>query len=362
MSNLVCRPVSGQEVATCPRPAVGEEVYIGVDVSRSKWAHCVRFGDEVRRQLSTPGELSHLQALVKEYSGSKVHVVYEACGFGFEIAWWLQEQQSDVMVIAPTRVPRAPGRRVKTDRLDARELALKRELNQLKGIYIPSRAGHEKRQLVRTYQQTLKDRRRQQTRIRAMLQEHGRLGPSPRAGWKAYLDWLETQKTRLSPGVTTSLSTLLLLRAEADRAVKRLQQAILAVGKSPDYEPIVRELVKEPGVGEFTATVLLLELGSFDRFRSGAALAHYLGVTPSEHSTGDTVRRGNILKCGPGTLRALLVQCAWRSVRRDHGDPQMRAVYERLLPDSKRAIIAVTRRLAVAIHARWKAALLVKNP
>lgn len=362
MSNLVCRPLGRQAVSQATAPGVGEAVYIGVDVSRSKWVYCVRFGGALRRRLSTAGELCHLQALVREYSGSTVHLVYEACGFGFEIAWWLQEQQIDVMVIAPSRVERAPGRRVKTDRLDAEAMALKREQGQLKGIYIPTRAGHEKRQLVRTYQQVLKDRRRPQTRIRAMCQEHGRLGPKPAAGWAAYRTWLDRESTTLPPPVATSVGILLSGRAEADRCVKQLRSEILRIGKSPGYRPIVRDLTRQAGIGEFSATIFLLELGCLSRFRSGAALAHYLGVTPSEYSTGDMVRRGPILKCGPGTLRSLLVQCAWRSIRRDQGDPRLRAVYDRLLPDSKRAIIAVARHLAVAIYANWKAALVTMDP
>jgi transposase len=356
MNRLVCVPLEEQERRSKgARPQADEPVIVAIDVSRSKWVYCVRWGGQERR-LSTPGELCHLQALVREYASSQLHVVYEACGFGFEIAWWLQEQQIDVMVIAPSKVERAPGRRVKTDRLDAAKMALKREQRQLKGIYVPPRPRHEDRQLARTYVQTIKDRRREQTRIRSLLQEHGRLGPSPALGWAPYRNWLGEQQ--LPPPVATSVRALLALRESADRNAKEIKREILALAHTPQYSPIIRALTKQPGVGPFSAMLLVLELITMTRFRSGDALAHYLGLTPSEYSTGETVRRGPILKCGPGVVRALLVQCAWRSIRRDQGDPKMRAFYDRLRPkaQSKRAIIAVARQLAVSLYTRWTSA------
>jgi transposase len=297
--------------------------------------------------------LRHLQALVQPFASSQLHVVYEACGFGFEIAWWLQEQKIDVMTIAPSKVERAPGLRVKTDRLDAAKMALKREQSQLKGIYIPPRACHENRQLSRTYLQALKDRRREQTRIRSLIQEHGLLGPAPALGWVRYRQWLEAQE--LPEPVAFSVRSLLALRESADRAAKELRREILALASTPSYRPVITALTGQPGVGPFGAMLFMLELSTVTRFRTGKALAHYLGLTPSEYSTAETIRRGSILKCGPGLVRALVVQFAWRSVRRDQGDPKLRAVYDRLHSRtlSKRAIIAVARRLVVSLHQRW---------
>ncbi len=97
-----------------------------------------------------------------------------------------------------------------------------------------------------------------------------------------------------------------------------------------------------------------MEIGDVRRFRTADSIANYLGLTPSEYSSGDTVHRGHILKCGPGTVRAAMLQCGWASVRKG-GDATLRAVYDRLVPrtGNKRAIIAVTRRLVVRLRARW---------
>jgi transposase len=156
-------------------------VTIAVDLSRSKWVYCVRWEGAERLRLSTSGEIKHLQALVRRYVGCPVHLAFEACGFGYEIAWWARAEQIAVTVIAPSRMERAPGLQVKTDRLDVGRMARQLEEGSLKGIYVLARADHERRQVVRTYGQAVKERKRAQVRIRSLMQEHGRLGPVPRA-------------------------------------------------------------------------------------------------------------------------------------------------------------------------------------
>jgi transposase len=345
--------VGEQGPAQAPvRPAPGTAVSIAIDVSRSTLVYCIRWDGAERRRLSTPAELRHLQAVVAQYREYQLHVAYEACGFGYEPAWWLQEQQIAVTVIAPSRVERAPGRTVKTDRVDAGKLARKLEQRELKGIYIPPRPIHEHRQLGRTYAQCLKERKRAQIRIRSLMQEQGRLGPLPTAGWTAYATWLGAQA--LPEPVRACVHAHQELRMLADRHARRLRRELGEVARRAPYQPVVRALQTQAGVGTFSAICLVLELGDIARFATGAALAHYLGLTPSQYSSGEVDRRGHILKCGPGPLRGLLLQCAWAAIRPGR-DATLAAVFERLAPRAgrKRAIVAVARRLAVKLHRRW---------
>ena len=125
----------------------------------------------------------------------------------------------------------------------------------------------------------------------------------------------------------------------------------------PAYAAVVAALTTHAGVGELTAIRLILEVGDITRFRRAAAWTNFLGLTPSEYSTGEAVaHRGPICKCGPAPLRAALVQCAWASCR---SDATLRAMFERIgaRAGRKRAIIAVTRRLALRLRARWLEAL-----
>jgi transposase len=103
---------------------------------------------------------------------------------------------------------------------------------------------------------------------------------------------------------------------------------------------------------------LILELGDIRRFATKGSLPKYLGVTPSQYSSGELDHRGHILKCGPAALRAMLLQCAWSAVR--HGsDAHLKERFETVAPriGRKRAIVAVTRRLAIQLRTRWLAVL-----
>ena len=337
-------------------PASGTEVKIGIDLSRTKWVYCVRWEGEERRRLTTPAELKHVQALVGEYTGCPVHLTFEACGFGYEIAWWAQEQNISVTVIAPSRVERAPGLQVKTDRIDVGKMARKLEQGELKSIYIPSRSEHEKRQVVRTYGQAIKERKRAQQRIRSLMQEHGRLGPPPGAGWNVYQQWLDGQQ--LAEEVKLSVEALLAMRTSADLQAKILRARLRQIAVSDPYRKIIEALCTHPGVAELSAIRFVLEIGDIHRFSTADSIGHYLGLTPSEYSSGELVRRGPILKCGPGTLRAAMLQCGWASIRKG-GEPALVEMFERLAARAgrKRAIVAVTRRLVVRLRARWLEAL-----
>lgn len=332
----------------------GEEVTIGVDLSRTKWVYSCRWRGQEQRRLSSPADIEHLKKLAREYldQNCTVRVVYEACGFGYRPAWQLMEQGAEVVVVAPSTIEKAPGRGVKTDRLDASDLALKHEKRLLKGIYIPEPEQHDWRQLSRTYEQMIADRRRQQTRLRLMLQEHGYTTPDPKQGWGALQSWISQQE--FPPGLSICVQELMLARQSADMRAQRLRQEIGKVSKQPRYKPLVKALAEQSGVGRFSALRFVLEIGSIERFATADSLPNYLGLTPGEYSSGDTVHRGHVRKCGPGTVRAWLIQCAWAAVRA-RKDPNLVACYERLSDRAgkKRAIVAVARKLSLRLRARW---------
>jgi transposase len=350
------RLVAVDNQAGARTPAPGTEVKIAIDLARTKWVYCVRWGGQEQHRQTTPAELKHVQALVARYPGCPVHLAFEACGFGYEIAWWAQAQGIAVTVVAPSRMERTPGLQVKTDRIDAGKMARKLEQGELKGIAVPSQADHEKRQVVRTYAQALKERKRGQNRIRSLMQEHGRLGPLPSAGWKVYRQWLETQP--LAEEVQLCVDTLLAMRTMAETQATMLKARLLRIAAGAEYRQIVDALCTHPGVGPLSAIRFILEIGDIHRFATADSIGHYLGLTPSEYSSGDLVQRGSILKCGPGTLRAAMLQCGWASVRKG-GDATLKEVFERvaLRAGRKRAIVAVTRRLVVRLRARWLAAV-----
>jgi len=338
------------------RPDPGSQVWMAIDISRTKLVFCVRWDGAEQRRLSTPMGLEHVRTLVEQYRECAVHVAYEACGFGFEIAWWLQEHGVATTVIAPSRMERAPGLAVKTDRLDAGKMARKLEKGELKAIYVPGRTVHEQRTFGRTYAQCVKERKRAQVRIRALLQDHAKLGPLPAQGWTAYSEWLQGQ--HLAPPLAQSVKAHLELRRVADQQARSLHAQLEVLAASESYATIVKALRQQSGVGTMSAIRLVVELADIQRFPTAASLPHYLGLTPSQYTSGEIDRRGHIMKCGPGMLRALLLQCAWAAVRHGH-DQDLVPVFQRLAPrvGRKRAIVAVARRLAIKLRRRWLQAI-----
>jgi transposase len=336
------------------RPEAGQAVYIGLDVSRTKWVFNVRWGGAEQRRIVTPAGLAHALAVVAPYSGQPIHLAYEACGFGYEIAWQLAARGIAVTVVPPSTIARVPGARVKTDRLDAGTLARELEHGRLKRVRVPTRDDHARRQLSRTYTQASKDKKRAQARVRSLLQDHGYLGPRPAAGWRAYGAWIGTLS--LPPSVQLCVDELLHARETAAQSAQRLKRALGTVALEPTYRPLVTALSAQGGVGPFTAIRLRLELGDMHHFRTADSFPNFLGLTPNEDSSGDRVHRGHIAKRGPGHVRGWLVQSAWVCVRTGR-DPELRACFERLSPrvGKKRAIIAVARRLALRVRARWLA-------
>jgi len=340
----------GQEPRSL-RPPGGSQVWIAIDVSRTKLAFSIRWDGAERRRLSTPLGLEHVRGVVEQYAQCQVHVGYEACGFGYQIAWWLRQQGIATTVIAPSRIERAPGLQVKTDRLDAAKMAYKLERGDLKGIYVPTQRLHQDRAFGRCYAQCLKERKRAQVRIRSLMQEHAFYGPAPVQGWKTYRDWLEGQV--LPDSIKACVRVHLRLREDAELLAKGLRLKLAMLADSEPYRAVIEELQKQSGVGQFSAIQLALELGDIDRFRTTDSLPHYLGLTPSQYMSGRVDHRGPTLKCGPRALRALLLQCAWAAVRARKGD--LMATFERLAPriGRKRAIVAVARRLAIKMRRRW---------
>ena len=348
---LSVRPIGWADQRGTNVAPPGTRVFMAIDVSRTKLVYCVRWEGGERR-LSTPMDLGCVQAEVQRYRECRLRVAYEACGFGYEIAWWLREQGIDVTLIAPSSVERAPGRQVKTDRIDAGKLAQKLERGELKGIYVPTRVQHQQRQVLRSYRQCTKERRRAQIQIRALMQEHGRLGPDRKQGWGRYQRWLPTQE--LSAPLQACVKALQEMRTVADEQAKALRAEATRLTRLPEYRGLIKALSDEAGIGPLSALQCVLELGTIQRFRTTDSLPNYLGLTPAQYSSGELDRRGHILKCGPVMLRTLFVQCAKAALRSRKG-AELSAMYNRLAPRIgwKKARVAVARKLATRFRQRW---------
>jgi transposase len=330
--------------------AKGKPIYVGIDVHKRDWAVTVLCQGEELYQATVVPDPAALVRLLRRFEASEVHTVYEAGPTGYWLHDSLVEAGFDSMVTPPSLVPRIGGR-VKTDRRDSRKLASMLAGGFLRRIHVLSAEERAHRQLLRTRNQIEHHRRQTQNQIKSLLLFHGKRAPATlRERWtEAHVHWME----RLSwehPALKTSLEAMLATYRYLTEQYKGLTQELERLAMTEKYRDRAALLTHIPGIGIFTAMAILVELQDIERFRRADQLASYLGLTPSQHSSGERIRMGHITRCGNYEVRTRLVESSWTLIRYDAG---AKATYERIKHQTgsgRKAITAIARRLALRIR------------
>jgi transposase len=283
---------------------------------------------------------------VKRLKGRRLHSVYEAGPFGYGLHDWLVSRGVYSIVASPAHIPTEPGSRVKTDRRDSTKLAATLEAGLLRPIYIPDAHHRADRELVRLRERIQRHRRASMARLKSLFLTYALQPPFPEtAHWGGPFNrWLEKLQLE-DPVLHEVLEETRSIYFDLTLRVKRLQLRLREMARSQPYEAWTALLTSVPGIGELTAVTLATEVSDWSRFKDGEAFSSYAGLTPSEYSSGDTIRRGRITRAGNPTIRRVLVESSWILIRRDAG---MRAFYEKVAGrrGPKKAIVAVARKLS----------------
>jgi len=331
-----------------------QEVFVGIDVSKRSHVVAVRYDGDLRWQGTFAQEYSHLRGLWSRLPGCRIHAVYEAGFSGFGLCDQMQADGIDAFVTPPSKVPQS-GDRVKTDRRDARKLAWELEKGGLRRCRVLSPAAREAREWSRYLSQVTSARTRLKVQIKSRLAWHGIHPPGDRARcWSRAYRGQILALTSGSGAVPVIMRDMVERLAAMDVCIAGLKRQLRDLAASEEYRQPVALLSSVPGIGWLTAIRLVLEWGDLSVFRNSAAFTAFLGLTPSEYSTGDRIRRGRITGQGNGQVRAWLVEAAWKAITRD---PALMARFRRLAPtpgDRKRAIVAVARTLAVRLFTCWR--------
>lgn len=290
--------------------------FVGLDVSRDKIAIAVlRPGEHVPLEQSIASTEEAVRQHVRRWGDpATLRVCYEAGPTGYELQRQLAELGVDCIVIAPSLIPKRPGRRVKTDRRDARSRCGLLRAGELTAIRIPEPEQEVVRDLLRGREDLTADILRSRHRLSKLLLRHGRVY---RAGstWTArHFAWIRAQhfaSSRLEQLVAHHLVVLdsrLAQRAALDRDISE-------IARSEEYAPAVRRLSCLRGISELSALTLIVEVGDFHRFASAPAFMGCTGLVASEYSSGERRRQGAITKTGNAHLRRILVEAAWQARR-----------------------------------------------
>lgn len=244
-----------------------------------------------------------------------VRAAYEAGPTGFGLARAAKSLGIEMLVAAPSKTPRAPGDRVKTDRRDAELLARLLLAGQLRAVPVPPEWLESIRHLARAREGVRRDLARARHRVSKLLLLHGRIYPGKTTWNRPHRRWLAAQAFEHQP---TELAYVDLLAA-VDGLVGRkeaLDERLSRLATDEHLWPTVARLRAFRGVDTLTALALHLELGGdWERFRSPRQLGSWLGLTPSLEQSGESESQGGITKTGSGIARRLLVEAAWHYAR-----------------------------------------------
>jgi transposase len=213
-------------------------------------------------------------------------------------------------VIAPSQMPRRAGTRIKNDSRDCLALAECSRAGQLRTVWVPDPADEAMRDLARAREDAVHMRTQQRQQLKSFLLRHDVRYSGKTAWTKTFDRWLATLNFGDGAAQTAFTEYCLAARA-ADERVQRLSQALQAAVVGWRFEPVVQALQALRGVDVTSAIALVAEVGDFSRFDHPRKLMGYLGLVPSEHSSGEKTSRGSITKTGNAHARRVLTEAAW---------------------------------------------------
>ena len=323
--------------------------FAGLDVHARKTAGAaVRLGsgEVFRAQLAGPptGAIEWLQSLPGE-----VRAVYEAGPTGFGLARAARAAGIEVMVCSPGASPRQPGDRIKTDTRDALKLARLHAAGQLRAVMVPEPELEALRDLIRCREDLRGDLMACRHRISKLLLRRDLVWNGPGSAWsQRHLAWLG--QVRLNDMLVElvfaeQLATHEVLLARRDR----LDRVIAEQAQNGPWASTVARLRCLRGIDTLTAVGLVAEIGDFAAFEHPRRLASFLGLVPSESSSGTKRRQGSITKAGSTHARRLLIEAAWHYRR----PPALSLTLHRRQAGQPPAAIDAAWRAQLRLHGRW---------
>ncbi len=291
------------------------EVFVGIDTAKARNAVAVAEGGR-RGEIRYLGEFDNtpdaVAKLVRKLTDRcpTAHFCYEAGPTGYGLYRQILALGQRCTVVAPSLIPRRPGERVKTNRRDAQTLARLHRAGELTAVWVPDETHEAVRDLVRTRAIAIEDYRRKRQHVTSFLLRHGRSYPGT-ATWRGrHLRWLDTQNFPHAAQRLAFQEMLNAIRTGAER-IDRLDAMLLEIVPAWTMAPVVSAFQALRGVGFQTATTLVAEVGDIRRFDHPRQLMAFLGLVPSERSTGETRRQGGITRTGNIRARKALVEAAW---------------------------------------------------
>jgi transposase len=326
--------------------------FVGLDVHKDAINVAMLLPGETRPvewQVSNdPAAVRRLVRKLQRSAVGEVRVCYEAGPCGYAVQRTVRELGVWCIVVAPSLIPRKPGERVKTDRRDARKLAELLRAGLLTEVHPPTEADEAVRDLCRARADAHGDLVRARHRVSKLLLRHGWTWNGGKKAWgQGHRLWLRSLRFEHKEDQWV-LEDYLLALEHIEERLRALDAQVEQTSLDPRYASAVAALRCFRGIDTLTAMCLVAELHDFMRFESARGLMAYLGLIPSEHSSGGKERRGEITKAGNRHARRLLIEASWHY--RHH--PSTLSLRKRREGQPAR-IVAIADRAMLRLHRRF---------
>jgi len=324
----------------------GTAVSVGLDVHKASIRLAAVRADELLDERTLPYDVEAVERVVLRWPGARV--CYEAGPTGFGLYRHLVGRGIACEVVAPGSIPTKPGERIKTDRRDARKLARLHAGGLLDAIWVPDPGLEALRDLVRAREDARLDRMRDRHRTSKFVLRHDRRMPGKSWG-VARRKWLGDQRFE-HPAQQQAFQTYVHALDLVDARVAVLERQIEALALEGPWAGLVARLRCLRGIDTLTAVGIVCEIGNFTRFKRAEEFMSFIGLVPSEHSSGEKRRPGAITKVGNSHVRRLLVEAAWHARR----PPRVGYELARRQGDQPPEVRERAWRAQQRLHQRWR--------
>jgi transposase len=287
--------------------------YVGLDVHKESITIAVAEANQAPAQkyATVPNDWPQLRKALKRLSPdlTRLRCCYEAGSTGYHLYRRMREAGIDCIVVAPALVPKQPGNRIKTDPRDAVKLAHFLRSGDLVPVYVPDEECEALRDLERARADAVRAERVARQHVQGFLLRRGRIYHGTQWTYK-HIDWIRKQEFD-NPMQRRVLCDYVKVTEDAAARIKQITADLKELAETTKLWPLIKALQAFRGIQLVTAASIAAEIGDFRRFESARQFMAYLGLVPSEYSTGASNRRGPITRCGNRWVRTLLVESAW---------------------------------------------------
>src|ERR687892_279337 len=328
-------------------------VFAGLDVDKRSMSVTFTSHQGFIRSLRMPYSVEHLVNHVRKHFGNqKVVFAYEAGPTGYGLYDGLVAKDYRCLIASPSMIPKAPGQRVKTNRLDSVGLSENLRGGQLKGIHVPTPLYRDLRHLTQLRDTFVSEMVGMKQRIKSLLLMEGiEFPPAPAGSQWSFMVKDKLRKLACSSTVRFELDQLLdSVEFNEKQVLKTTREIRRFCQNDPELFQCIGYVKTLPGIDWIVASQMMARIGDWRQIKNIRQLPAFLGLVPTESSTGERTERGSITHSGDPRLRSKLIQASWSAIRQDGELREFFRTVAKKHPrhlGSRVAIVAVAHKLSV---------------